>query len=104
LSPYLVRVTGFRRGSGGKGEKQGGDGVIRQIRFLKPASVSLLSERRNYAPYGMAGGENGQKGRNSIIKKDGSKVELPSRIQLQMETGDLLSIETPGGGGFGKKQ
>jgi 5-oxoprolinase (ATP-hydrolysing) len=92
----------FRRGSGGKGEKRGGDGVIRQIRFLKPASVSLLSERRSYAPYGMAGGASGQKGRNSLIKKDGSKVELPSRIQLQMETGDLLSIETPGGGGFGK--
>ena len=98
-----VRLERFelRHGSGGKGVRRGGQGTIRQIRFLRPASVSLLSERRHYPPYGMAGGEAGQQGRNSLIKKNGARVELPSRTQLQMEADDLLSIETPGGGGFG---
>ena len=101
---HHVRLERFelRRNSGGRGIKQGGNGVIRQLRFLKPTSVSLLSERRRCAPYGMAGGEAGKKGRNSLVRQDGTRVELPSRIQLQMEAGDLLSIETPGGGGFGE--
>ncbi|NQV25723.1 MAG: hydantoinase B/oxoprolinase family protein [Rhodopirellula sp.] len=103
---YPVRLHEFsiRRGSGGAGRKRGGDGIVRRLEFLKPLTVSLLTERRGaYAPFGLEGGEPGQIGLNRL-QKSGSdtKEQLPGKVQLEVSAGDVLTIETPGGGGFGK--
>ncbi|MGD9720321.1 MAG: hydantoinase B/oxoprolinase family protein [Pirellulales bacterium] len=101
---YPVRVRSFsiRRGSGGAGRKRGGDGVVRRIEFLRPLVVSILSQRRGpYAPYGLAGGAPGAWGRNTLTRADGTVEELPALVQLEVQAGDVLTIETPGGGGYG---
>jgi 5-oxoprolinase (ATP-hydrolysing) len=101
---YPARVHEFsvRRGSGGAGQHRGGDGVVRRIEFLRPLTLSLLTQRRgSHSPYGANGGEPGMTGRNSIVRKDGTRMELPGISQRQVEAGDMLVIETPGGGGFG---
>jgi len=97
-----VRLEEFsiRRGSGGKGNYQGGDGIVRKIKFLKPSTVSILSERRVYSPYGLNGAENGKCGQNILIRSDGKINNLGSKVKLQVNKGDILSIETPGGGGY----
>lgn len=92
----------IRRNSGGNGEYKGGDGVLRVIKFLKSASVSIISERRNYAPYGIQGGEPGKKGRNLLLRENGKTILLPHRISLRVNSGDCVIIETPGAGGFGE--
>lgn len=99
-----VRLERFilRRGSGGKGRFRGGDGVIREIRFLKPAEVSVISERRLTAPYGMAGGGPGKKGQNIVKRSDGRIEELGHRFDIRLKEGDSVIVETPGGGGYGK--
>jgi 5-oxoprolinase (ATP-hydrolysing) len=96
----LERFT-LRRGSGGKGAFEGGSGVIREIRFLKPATVSIISERRESPPYGMKGGSAGKKGRNRSCKAKGAVRELKHREVFKAERGDSIIIETPGGGGWG---
>lgn len=95
---YPLRVERYelRRGSGGQGLHPGGDGVIREYRFLEPATVSLLTERRLLPPWGLAGGAPGQCGRNTL---NGS--ELPGKCSLQVQAGDRLAVSTPGGGGWG---
>ena len=101
---YPVRVQSFsiRRGSGGDGRQRGGDGVIRRLEFLQPLEVSLLTERRGpAAPYGLAGGQAGALGRNTLERADGSVEKLGGKAQFSVEAGDVLMIETPGGGGFG---
>jgi 5-oxoprolinase (ATP-hydrolysing) len=98
----LERFT-LRKGSGGRGRFNGGEGVIREIRFLNPAAVSVISERRVHAPYGSNGGEPGKRGVNILQKADGLIRELGHREALNLDRGDLLIIKTPGGGGFGKK-
>lgn len=101
--PVRLRAFSIRRGSGGAGRQRGGDGVMRQIEFLKPLDVSIVSQRRgNYAPYGVAGGHPGALGRNTLTRADGSVVPLEGRAQFKVEPGDILTIETPGGGGFGQ--
>src|SRR6266542_1862386 len=100
--PLRVRQYRIRKGSGGKGKQKGGDGSIREIEVLAPARMSLLSDRRKRAPYGLHGGEDGKRGRACIIRTDGSEEELASKGSWQMEAGDRVRIETPGGGGFGK--
>jgi 5-oxoprolinase (ATP-hydrolysing) len=99
-----IRLERFslRKNSGGKGKFHGGDGVIREIRFLKPATVSILSERRVYAPYGVKGGEPGKRGRNLRKDADGKTTVLGHRELLHIDKGDSIIIETPGGGGYGK--
>jgi len=97
----LERFT-LRRGSGGKGLFEGGSGVVREIRFLKPATVSIISERRESAPYGMQGGSGGKKGRNRFRRANGSVRELKHREVMSAERGDSIIIETPGGGGWGR--
>lgn len=102
---YPVRVRRFavRRGSGGEGRHRGGDGVIREIEFLKHLRVSLLSQRRGpYAPYGLNGGKDGQLGMNRLQTADGRMVKIDALASFDVETGDRLIIETPGGGGWGE--
>jgi 5-oxoprolinase (ATP-hydrolysing) len=102
-SRYPLRVVRFaiRRGSGGAGRHRGGDGVIREIEFLAPAEVSILSQRRTTQPYGLAGGAPGVAGRNLLQQRDGTQVELGPLAQFLTAGGDRLTIETPGGGGYG---
>jgi len=99
--PVRLEVFGLRTGSGGDGRWRGGDGLVRRWLFLEPATVSLLSERRVRAPWGLAGGASGATGRNAVVRADGNVQELPGCATLQVGPGDRLVVETPGGGGFG---
>jgi 5-oxoprolinase (ATP-hydrolysing) len=102
---YPVRLCEFRvrRGSGGKGRHCGGNGVVRRIEFLRAANLSLISQRRGpYPPYGAAGGEPGAIGHNRLLRADGTSEELPGVAGCKVEPGDVLLIETPGGGGWGQ--
>jgi 5-oxoprolinase (ATP-hydrolysing) len=100
--PVRLREFSIRRGSGGLGRHRGGDGVVRRIEFLRPLEVSILSQRRGpYPPYGLAGGLPGSFGRNSLTISNGQAEVLSGRAQFPVEPGDVLTIETPGGGGWG---
>lgn len=105
---YPVRLHEFsiRNGSGGTGQHPGGAGIIRRIEFLKPLKISLLSERReDFAPFGLAGGAPGQIGENLFQKANETTTEsLGGKFSLSVEAGDILTIKTPGGGGFGKPE
>jgi len=98
-SRYPVRLREFsiRRGSGGKGKWHGGDGVIREVEFLESLQVSLLSQHRIEKPFGIDGGESGECGKQFLNGK-----ALPGAIRIEAKPGDVLRIETPGGGGAGK--
>ena len=100
---FPVRVEEFcrREGSGGAGRWQGGDGVVRRIRFLEAMDAAILSGRRCIPPYGLKGGEPGQVGHNAVERVDGRVEELPGTAKTRMQAGDVLIIETPGGGGYG---
>ena len=100
-----VRLERFilRKGSGGNGLYPGGEGTIREIKFLKPAALSIISERRVYAPYGMAGGKPGGKGVNLLKKANGDISKLSHRVTMKVNKGDSVIIKTPGGGGYGEK-
>ena len=102
---YPVRIHEFsiRRGSGGKGRRRGGDGIVRKIEFLKPLKVSILSERRGpYAPFGLAGGSDGALGQNTLRKAGTTmEIDLGGKISIDVVAGDVLTIRTPGGGGWG---
>jgi 5-oxoprolinase (ATP-hydrolysing) len=100
--PVMVESFAIRRGSGGRGKHKGGDGTVRRIRFREAMTAAILSGHRKVAPYGMAGGESGKTGRNSVIRADGRREELGSTDKTEMNPGDVFVIETPGGGGFGK--
>ncbi len=101
---YPVQVERFavRRGSGGKGRHKGGDGVVREITFLKPLSLSVLSQRRNEGPFGMAGGGPGKPGAQRLVRADGRRVELSAVDSQAVDAGDRFVLKTPGGGGFGR--
>jgi 5-oxoprolinase (ATP-hydrolysing) len=100
---YPVRLRRFavRRGSGGPGRWRGGDGLVREIEFLAPQSVSLLTQRRATGPDGVAGGQPGAPGRQVVHRADGTAETLPSLAHFEAASGDVLTIETPGGGGWG---
>ena len=102
--PVLLREFGLRSGSGGDGAHKGGDGVVREIEPLRDLTMSILSERRALHPYGMAGGEDGACGRNLLVKGDGLTINMGGRCSGKIGVGERLRIETPGGGGYGKKQ
>ena len=99
--PFLVLNYSIREHSGGDGEQRGGDGIQRDILLLSPAQVSLLTERRISQPYGFKGGLGGACGKNLILR-EGEQITLPSKGTFELEEGDILSIRTPGGGGYGK--
>jgi 5-oxoprolinase (ATP-hydrolysing) len=96
-----LRRFAVRRGSGGTGAYRGGDGVIREIQFVRPATVSLISERRVTKPYGLEGGGPGSSGRNLHRRTDGRVTELPHRVSMSLKAAESIVIETPGGGGYG---
>ncbi len=100
---FPVMVSGFsiRHGSGGAGQWSGGDGVVRCLAFLEPMTAAILSNRRAIAPFGMAGGSPGLPGVNRVLRADGRTEDLPGTARIEMEPGDVLVIETPGGGGYG---
>lgn len=100
---YPVEVVRFqiRENSGGKGKYQGGNGIIREIKFLEKLQLSLLTQRRKLSPFGLKGGQNGEKGKN-LLKKNGIITELESLCQSEVNNGDIIEIQTPGGGGFGR--
>lgn len=99
---YPLQVVRYeiRRGSGGQGEFNGGDGICRDIKLLADAQVSLISERRHIPPYGLAGGQPGLRGENVLIKGN-EEYQLPGKGTFDLKDGDILSIRTPGGGGYG---
>ena len=100
---YPVRVEAFalRTGSGGNGVFHGGDGVVKQIRFLEPVTLSLLSQRRIEAPFGLHGGESGACGEQILINSEGEERELAGNGSWTIESQSILEIRTPGGGGWG---
>jgi N-methylhydantoinase B len=100
---FPLRITGYRvrRGSGGSGAHRGGDGIVREFEFLVPAEVNLLSDRRERGPWGLAGGGSGKPGRNTLVSRAGAQ-KLPAKARFETKPGDVLRIETPGGGGWGK--
>ncbi len=117
---YPLRVTRYelRRGSGGEGKHRGGDGIYREVELLADATVTILSERRRHAPYGLYGGEPGARGQNRYHPHDtetiderlrgsareGAALLLPGKITFTAQKGDRVGIATPGGGGWGKKE
>jgi 5-oxoprolinase (ATP-hydrolysing) len=100
--PVRLESYAIRPGSGGAGRWIGGNGGVRKIRFLEPMTAAILSNNRIHAPFGMAGGEPGEKGCNLVVRADGSMEELEHIGKTDMGVGDVFVIETPGGGGYGK--
>jgi 5-oxoprolinase (ATP-hydrolysing) len=99
--PVLLEHFAVRRGSGGSGRWRGGDGVERRIRFLEPMTASILSNRRRVPPRGICGGGDAAPGVNRVIRVGGSEEQLGATASVEMQAGDTIVIETPGGGGFG---
>ena len=102
---FPVRNERFsiRAGSGGAGRHRGGDGVVRELRFLEPTTVTMLTSHRVIPPFGLDGGQAGQCGRNYVIRADGVEESLRGNDEASLDPGDRLVIETPGGGGFGSE-
>jgi 5-oxoprolinase (ATP-hydrolysing) len=101
---FPVRLEAFelRRGSGGPGRHPGGDGTRRRLRFLAPMEAALLSTRRTVAPQGLAGGASGLAGSQRLIAASGAVKELEGCFSIAVRPGDVIEIETPGGGGYGR--
>jgi N-methylhydantoinase B len=97
--PLRVESYGLRLGSGGAGARRGGDGVVRELRVLEPCRLSIISERRRHAPSGERGGSPGAPGRNLVNGR-----AVPAKTTLDVGSGDVIRIETPGGGGFGERR
>jgi N-methylhydantoinase B len=89
----------LRRGSGGSGQARGGDGIVREYELLTETEITILSERRVRGPYGLAGGAPGRPGVNTLVR-DGIERPLPGKVTFRARPGDILRIETPGGGGW----
>jgi 5-oxoprolinase (ATP-hydrolysing) len=102
---FPVRLEQFRvrRGSGGRGRHRGGDGAERRMRFLEPMTAVILANHRRIAPFGVDGGEAGAPGRNWVERADGSRVDFGGTHSIALDAGDAFVIQTPGGGGFGRR-
>lgn len=99
--PVALLEFSLRKGSGGAGRCRGGDGVVRDLQFLRPLTVGILSERRALQPYGLQGGEPGARGQNLWVRADGRTVNLGGKATVEMGRMDRFRLLTPGGGGFG---
>jgi len=102
--PVRLDQFAIRRGSGGQGAHKGGDGVVRMVTFLEPMRANMLANRRRVPPRGIAGGSDGQAGRNWVERTDGTIEMLTATDSANVEPGDRFVIETPGGGGFGRHE
>jgi 5-oxoprolinase (ATP-hydrolysing) len=100
--PVILKEFSIRKNSGAKGKFNGGDGLVRHFKFLDDLDLSLLTERRVYAPYGLDGAQDGKLGENWLICASGKEEKLASKVSLKLKSGDELRVLTPGGGGFGK--
>jgi N-methylhydantoinase B/oxoprolinase/acetone carboxylase alpha subunit len=101
LYPLRIRAYRIRSGSGGKGKHRGGDGVIREYEFLTRADVTILSDRRERAPYGLSGGGAAKRGVNSLLRGS-RRIMLPGKARFEARPHDILRVESPGGGGYGR--
>lgn len=101
--PLKIKKYCLRRGSGGEGRNKGGEGIIREYEFFVPTQVAVISERRKFGPYGLRGGKDGKKGKNILFSK-GKTMPLSSKVNIKVLPGDVLCINTPGGGGYGRKK
>jgi N-methylhydantoinase B len=101
--PFRVLRYAYRDGSGGAGKFRGGDGLIREVELLADAQVTLLADRRKYHPYGLGGGEDGGPGRASLTAPDGATADLPGKCSRRASKGSVVRLETPGGGGWGRR-
>jgi N-methylhydantoinase B/oxoprolinase/acetone carboxylase alpha subunit len=101
--PLRIRCYRIRRNSGGAGKHKGGDGIVREFEFLTPSEVTILSDRRARGPYALSGGRAGKPGRNTLHRR-GDSIPVDAKANLIVKAGDILRIETPGGGGFGSPQ
>jgi N-methylhydantoinase B len=99
--PLRVRRYSLRPESGGEGQFRGGDGIVREIEVLTDCDVTLLSDRRARGPWGLSGGEVGAPGKTSITRRDGSVERMPAKFSTRLRAGERITIETPGGGGWG---
>ena len=99
--PVRVHCFSVRQGSGGAGLRNGGNGIIRELEFLSPMTVTVLSSHRKTRAFGVNGGESGAPGENKVRRKAGSIKELEGNDQRYMQKGDIFVMKTPGGGGFG---
>ena len=99
--PLKIRRYGLRKGSGGRGLHRGGEGIVREYEFLVPAALTIMSDRRRFPPYGVRGGGPGAMGKNTLVSAGRART-LGSKVNIKIHPGDVLRIETPGGGGFGR--
>lgn len=99
---FLITAYKIRKNSAGEGLHKGGDGIIREYHFLTDVEITVISERRKIPPYGLFGGKPALTGNNVVIK-NGKKISKEGKFQERLSKGDILRIETPGGGGFGLK-
>ena len=99
--PVLLEEFSLRQGSGGAGRHTGGDGVVRRLRFREAMIAAILSMRRETAPFGLEGGDSGDRGVNTVIRANGERLALKGRDEIALDAGDQIVIATPGGGAFG---
>jgi N-methylhydantoinase B/oxoprolinase/acetone carboxylase alpha subunit len=99
--PLKIRSYGLRKGSGGRGAHAGGEGIVREYEFQVPVDLTVISERRRFAPYGARGGEPAEAGRNSVDSRGRTRT-LGGKVNVKLGPGDVLRVETPGGGGYGR--
>jgi N-methylhydantoinase B len=99
--PIIIKSYSIRQSSGGTGKYKGGNGIVREFKFLTNTEVTIITERRLNAPYGINGGNPGTKGINFLITEKGKEL-LPPKKTFKVKPGNILRIETPGGGGWGK--
>ncbi|MGA9392292.1 MAG: hydantoinase B/oxoprolinase family protein [Candidatus Sulfotelmatobacter sp.] len=100
--PLRVQQYSLRTGSGGRGEHEGGDGIVREIEVLTDCEVTLLSDRRHHGPWGLQGGRDGVPGKTTVMRLGGSVETMPGKFSTRLHSGDRIRIESPGGGGWGR--
>jgi 5-oxoprolinase (ATP-hydrolysing) len=99
--PVVLEKMGIRKNSGGDGQWKGGNGIVRQLRFEEDVILTILSQHRVEKPFGMEGGQAGETGKQTVIRKSGEEIQLKGIDTIELRKGDRIRIETPGGGGFG---
>jgi 5-oxoprolinase (ATP-hydrolysing) len=102
--PVRLEQFAIRRGSGGAGANHGGDGVVREVTFLEPMRANMLANRRRVPPRGIKGGADAKPGRNWVVRTDGLVEMLTATDSAEVQAGDRFVIQTPGGGGFGRRE